>query len=60
MARACFSTKMVDTLVEIYVDFGMWGVNEEIKQHKKDYGLDGDDTRYLRKLVKIAIKESLC
>lgn len=52
-----FSTKLVDKIAEVYEDFGMWGVNEEIKALKKTHDLVGEDTRYLRKLVKLQIKK---
>lgn len=53
-----FSTRLVKQIAEVHEDFGMWGVNGEIKQIKKEYDLAGDDTRYLRKLVKLQIKEN--
>ena len=52
-----FSTNLVNRLVEVHEDFGMFGVNGEIKALKKEYDLTCDDTRYLRKLVKLELKD---
>lgn len=52
-----FSQREVNRIARVHNDYGMWGVNGEIAYMKKVYELTGDDTRYLRKLVKMKVIE---